>query len=329
MHGGAPQDGGEGRLRRRRARLGRRWTRSTRTGSRRPRSASSRRPARRSSGTSRRSASKDAKLLGELKAGDVLTVDKVFKLNQRIDVSGVTKGRGFAGVMKRWNMKGAARDSLDRARAPPPRRRDRTAQDAGQGVEGQAPPRPLRRRATSPSRTSRSSASRPKERPARHGRRPGPRRRAPVRGHRGEGPAAGEAEAGGARPREAEGLAGAAAPEARAPPGEPGGASAFRGSRGATGCQPVRSGRAHFASRMCLGRGLDAGWLGRGLDPLPLALELVAHRRVEELLPQADGLRGHLDQLVLGDPLERRLEAQVPRRGRGSRSRRARPRGCW
>ncbi len=54
---------------------------------------------------------KDAKVLGELKAGDVLTVDKVFKLNQRIDVSGVTKGRGFAGVFKKWGMKGAARDS--------------------------------------------------------------------------------------------------------------------------------------------------------------------------------------------------------------------------
>ncbi|MFY3746232.1 50S ribosomal protein L3 [Anaeromyxobacter sp. Red801] len=54
---------------------------------------------------------KDAKLLGDLKAGDVLTVDKVFKANQRIDVAGVTKGRGFTGVMKRWNMKGAARDS--------------------------------------------------------------------------------------------------------------------------------------------------------------------------------------------------------------------------
>jgi len=54
---------------------------------------------------------KDAKLLGELKAGDVLTVDKVFKLAQRIDVSGVTKGRGFAGVFKKWGMKGAARDS--------------------------------------------------------------------------------------------------------------------------------------------------------------------------------------------------------------------------
>jgi large subunit ribosomal protein L3 len=54
---------------------------------------------------------KDAKLLGELKAGDVLTVDKVFKANQRIDVVGVTKGRGFAGVFKKWGMKGAARDS--------------------------------------------------------------------------------------------------------------------------------------------------------------------------------------------------------------------------
>jgi large subunit ribosomal protein L3 len=54
---------------------------------------------------------KDAKLLGDLKPGDVLTVDKVFKLDQRVDVSGLTKGRGFAGVFKRWNMKGAARDS--------------------------------------------------------------------------------------------------------------------------------------------------------------------------------------------------------------------------
>jgi large subunit ribosomal protein L3 len=53
----------------------------------------------------------DAKLLGELKTGDVLTVDKVFKLNQRIDVAGVTKGRGFAGVFKKFGMKGAARDS--------------------------------------------------------------------------------------------------------------------------------------------------------------------------------------------------------------------------
>ncbi|MFO0581376.1 MAG: 50S ribosomal protein L3 [Anaeromyxobacter sp.] len=54
---------------------------------------------------------KDAKLLGDLKAGDVLKVDQVFKVNQRIDIQGVTKGRGFAGVVKKWGMKGAARDS--------------------------------------------------------------------------------------------------------------------------------------------------------------------------------------------------------------------------
>lgn len=54
---------------------------------------------------------KDAKLLGELKAGDVLTVGQVFKMDQRVDVTGVTKGRGFAGVIKRHGMKGAARDS--------------------------------------------------------------------------------------------------------------------------------------------------------------------------------------------------------------------------
>jgi large subunit ribosomal protein L3 len=55
----------------------------------------------------------DAKLLGEIKAGDVLTVDKVFKLNQRIDVTGVTKGRGFQGVVRRFGMKGAARDAAN------------------------------------------------------------------------------------------------------------------------------------------------------------------------------------------------------------------------
>ncbi|HEU4385939.1 MAG TPA: 50S ribosomal protein L3 [Anaeromyxobacteraceae bacterium] len=53
----------------------------------------------------------DAKLLGELKPGDVLTVDQVFQPAQRVDVTGLSKGRGFTGVVKRWRMKGAARDS--------------------------------------------------------------------------------------------------------------------------------------------------------------------------------------------------------------------------
>jgi large subunit ribosomal protein L3 len=54
---------------------------------------------------------RDPKALGELKTGDVLKVDQVFKLEQRVDVTGISKGRGFAGVFKRWGMKGAARDS--------------------------------------------------------------------------------------------------------------------------------------------------------------------------------------------------------------------------
>jgi large subunit ribosomal protein L3 len=54
---------------------------------------------------------RDPKLLGELKTGDVLKVDQVFKVDQRVDVTGTSKGRGFAGVFKRWGMKGAARDS--------------------------------------------------------------------------------------------------------------------------------------------------------------------------------------------------------------------------
>jgi len=54
---------------------------------------------------------RDPKLLGELKTGDVVKVDQVFKVDQRVDVTGTSKGRGFAGVFKRWGMKGAARDS--------------------------------------------------------------------------------------------------------------------------------------------------------------------------------------------------------------------------
>ena len=41
----------------------------------------------------------------EVKAGDVLTVG-MFEGVKYVDISGVTKGRGFAGVMKRWNMSG-------------------------------------------------------------------------------------------------------------------------------------------------------------------------------------------------------------------------------
>ena len=41
-----------------------------------------------------------------VKAGDVITVDAVFKEGQIIDVIGVTKGKGFQGVVKRWRVNG-------------------------------------------------------------------------------------------------------------------------------------------------------------------------------------------------------------------------------
>lgn len=45
-----------------------------------------------------------------LKVGDQIKVD-IFRKGQFVDVTGITKGKGFQGVMRRWNMKGAARDS--------------------------------------------------------------------------------------------------------------------------------------------------------------------------------------------------------------------------
>lgn len=42
----------------------------------------------------------------KLKAGDVVTVDAVFKEGQIVDVIGVTKGKGFQGVVKRWKVNG-------------------------------------------------------------------------------------------------------------------------------------------------------------------------------------------------------------------------------
>lgn len=43
--------------------------------------------------------------VSELKLGQELTVD-IFKETSTVDVVGTTKGKGFAGVMKRWGFKG-------------------------------------------------------------------------------------------------------------------------------------------------------------------------------------------------------------------------------
>ncbi|MDP2681820.1 MAG: 50S ribosomal protein L3 [Deltaproteobacteria bacterium] len=39
-------------------------------------------------------------------AGQKITCETIFKAGEFVDVSGVTKGRGFTGVMKRWNFAG-------------------------------------------------------------------------------------------------------------------------------------------------------------------------------------------------------------------------------
>lgn len=42
----------------------------------------------------------------ELKSGDQIAVDSVIKEGDLISIRGVTSGKGFAGVMKRWNFAG-------------------------------------------------------------------------------------------------------------------------------------------------------------------------------------------------------------------------------
>ena len=52
----------------------------------------------------------DEKELAEHAMGTTVTVE-AFKKGQLVDVTGVSRGQGFQGVMKRHHMKGAARDS--------------------------------------------------------------------------------------------------------------------------------------------------------------------------------------------------------------------------
>jgi large subunit ribosomal protein L3 len=58
------------------------------------------------------------KMLREMKVKDISKWEvgqkvgcEIFEVGEIVDVSGATKGRGFAGVVKKWGMKGAARDS--------------------------------------------------------------------------------------------------------------------------------------------------------------------------------------------------------------------------
>lgn len=55
----------------------------------------------------------------EVKVGDKVDVTQ-FELGKRVDVVGISKGKGFAGTVKRWNFKGGPKThgQSDRLRAP-------------------------------------------------------------------------------------------------------------------------------------------------------------------------------------------------------------------
>jgi large subunit ribosomal protein L3 len=56
----------------------------------------------------------------DLKVGDLIKLDQVFQVGDKVKVSGLSKGRGFAGVIKRWGFAGGPRThgQSDRERAP-------------------------------------------------------------------------------------------------------------------------------------------------------------------------------------------------------------------
>lgn len=46
-------------------------------------------------------------VVAQYQVGQTLKPSELFAVGQHVDVSGTTKGRGFTGVMKRWNFKGS------------------------------------------------------------------------------------------------------------------------------------------------------------------------------------------------------------------------------
>lgn len=48
---------------------------------------------------------------GKFEVGAVMKLDQVFEVGQKVDTQGTTKGRGFTGVMRRWNFAGAGSDT--------------------------------------------------------------------------------------------------------------------------------------------------------------------------------------------------------------------------
>jgi large subunit ribosomal protein L3 len=56
----------------------------------------------------------------DVKEGDTLTVDNVFNVDEYVDVTGISKGKGFAGAVKRYGFGGGPKThgQSDRQRAP-------------------------------------------------------------------------------------------------------------------------------------------------------------------------------------------------------------------
>lgn len=63
---------------------------------------------------------KQPEISPNLKVGDEIKVEDIFKPGDIIDVTGASKGKGFTGVVKRWGFKGGPRThgQSDRERAP-------------------------------------------------------------------------------------------------------------------------------------------------------------------------------------------------------------------
>ena len=49
--------------------------------------------------------------VSKYEVGQVVKPSEYFSEGQKVDVSGITRGRGFSGVMRRWNFRGSAKDT--------------------------------------------------------------------------------------------------------------------------------------------------------------------------------------------------------------------------
>ena len=56
----------------------------------------------------------------EMKVGDVIAAEAVLKVGDKVKVTGISRGKGFMGVVKRWGFKGGPKThgQSDRLRAP-------------------------------------------------------------------------------------------------------------------------------------------------------------------------------------------------------------------